>query len=284
MTVTGLSGSAALAGVVGDPVAHSLSPRLMGHWIAALGLDAAYLPFAVAPERFETFVRGLSQSQASGLNVTLPHKEAALALADRVTPAARTIGAANILTFTPNGVLADNTDARGFLAALDPASIPYSQSTALVLGAGGAARALVHALVTSGISRLILTNRTRNRAEDLAAGLAPQAEIVDWEARHDALFKADLVVNATALGLKGVNDLEMDWLRAKPGTVVFDSVYTPLMTGFLTGASRAGLTVVDGLDMLIGQAGPSFEAFFGRPAPADPPVRPVLLEALGERT
>lgn len=283
MSAAGLTGSAALAGVVGHPVAHSLSPRLMGHWIAALGLDAAYLPFAVAPEGFETFVRGLAQSQAGGLNVTLPHKEAALALADRATPAAKAIGAANLLTFGTAGITADNTDARGFLAALEPADIPYRQSTALVLGAGGAARALVHALVTSGISRLILTNRTRTRAESLAADLAPGSDVVDWEARHDALAQADLVVNATALGLKGDNDLEMDWLRAKPGTVAFDSVYTPLMTGFLTGASRAGLAMVDGLDMLIGQAVPSFEAFFGAPPPADPPVRPVLLEALGER-
>jgi len=282
MSAAGLTGSAALAGVVGDPVAHSLSPRLMGHWIAAMGLDAAYLPFAVAPDGFETFVRGLAQSQASGLNVTLPHKEAALALADRATPAAKAIGAANLLTFGADGITADNTDARGFLAALDPSAIPYRQTTALVLGAGGAARALVHALVTSGISRLILTNRTRDRAESLAADLAPGSDVVDWDARHDALSEADLVVNATALGLKGENDLEMDWIRAKPGAVVFDSVYTPLMTGFLTGASRAGLTLVDGLDMLIGQAVPSFEAFFGRPAPADPPVRPVLLAALGE--
>jgi len=282
MTVTGLSGSAALAGVVGDPVAHSLSPRLMGHWIGALGLDAAYLPFAVPPAGFERFVRGLACSQVAGLNVTLPHKEAALALSDRATPAAKAIGAANLLTFGPDGITADNSDARGFLAAIDPAGIPYRQSAALVLGAGGAARALIHALVTSGISRLILTNRTRDRAEALAADLAPLAAIVDWEDRNDALAEADLVVNATALGLKGASELEMDWIRAKPGAVVFDSVYTPLMTGFLAGASRAGLSVVDGLDMLIGQAAPSFEAFFGAPPPADPPVRPVLLKALGE--
>lgn len=282
MTVTGLSGSAALAGVVGDPVAHSLSPRLMGHWIAGLGLDAAYLPFAVAPAGFEAFVHGLAHSQAAGLNVTLPHKEAALALADRASPAATAIGAANLLTFGADGITADNTDARGFLAALEPAGIPYAQSTALVLGAGGASRALVHALVASGISRLILTNRTRARAEALAGALAPKARIVEWADRNDALSEADLVVNATALGLKGQSELDMDWIRARPGAVVFDSVYTPLMTGFLRGASRAGLTVVDGLDMLIGQAVPSFQAFFGVPAPSGPPVRPVLLEALGE--
>ena len=195
---------------------------------------------------------------------------------------ATAIGAANLLTFGADGITADNTDARGFLAALEPAGIPYAQSTALVLGAGGASRALVHALVASGISRLILTNRTRARAEALAGALAPKARIVEWADRNDALSEADLVVNATALGLKGQSELDMDWIRARPGAVVFDSVYTPLMTGFLRGASRAGLTVVDGLDMLIGQAVPSFQAFFGVPAPSGPPVRPVLLEALGE--
>ena len=283
MSAPVLSGRAALAGVVGDPVAHSLSPRLMAHWIDAAGLDAAYLPFAVAPDGFEIFVRGLARSQLAGLNVTLPHKEAALALADRVSPVARAIGAANLLTFTADGIRADNTDAAGFLAALEPTKIEYTQASALVLGAGGAARALIHALVTSGVSQLTLANRTRERAEALAAELAPKAAVVDWETRDAALPEADLVVNATALGLKGASELAMDWSRASAGTVVFDSVYTPLETGFLAGARAAGLTCIDGLDMLIGQARPSFRAFFGQDAPQDPPVRPVLLTALGER-
>ncbi|MBO6763411.1 shikimate dehydrogenase [Maricaulis sp.] len=282
MTV-GLTGRAVFAGVVGDPVSHSLSPRLMGHWIRTLGLDAAYLPFAVPPSGFEAFVRGLAGTQASGLNVTLPHKEAALALADRATPAAKAIGAANLLTFHPDGILVDNSDATGFLNALEPAKPAYHQSTALVLGAGGAARALVHALVTSGVNHLIITNRTADRARALAAELAPDAAIVAWDDRDAALADADIVVNATALGLKGENDLAMDWGKARSGAIVFDSVYTPLVTGFLAGARQAGLKTIDGLDMLIGQARPSFRAFFGREAPADPPVRPVLLEVLGAR-
>ena len=279
----GLTGRAVFAGVAGDPVAHSLSPRLMGHWIRTLGLDAAYLPFAVPPSGFEAFVRGLVHSQASGLNVTLPHKEAALALADRATPAARAIGAANLLTFHEDGILADNSDAAGFLAALEPAEPDYAGSTALVLGAGGAARALVHALMTSGVKNLLISNRTADRARALAAELAPHAGVVAWEDRDAALAEADIVVNATALGLKGENDLVMDWAKARTGTIVFDSVYTPLVTGFLGGARQAGLKTIDGLDMLIGQARPSFRAFFGQDAPADPPVRPVLLEALGAR-
>lgn len=280
----GLTGRAVFAGVAGDPVSHSLSPRLMAHWIRTLGLDAAYLPFAVPPSGFEAFVRGLARTQASGLNVTLPHKEAALALADRTTPAARAIGAANLLTFCEDGILADNSDAAGFLAALAPAKPDYAGSTALVLGAGGAARALVHALVTSGVKHLIVTNRTADRARALAAELAPDAAIVAWNDRDAALAQADIVVNATALGLKGENDLAMDWEKARPGAIVFDSVYTPLDTGFLAGARQAGLKTIDGLDMLIGQARPSFRAFFGQEAPADPPVRPILLEVLGART
>lgn len=272
-----------MAGVTGDPIAHSLSPRLMGAWIDALGLDAAYLPFAVAAADFGAFVHGLSKTQAAGLNVTLPHKQAALAMADRASPAARAVGAANLLTFSGGDIHADNSDVAGFLDALAPAKIDYRQCTAMVLGAGGAARAMVHALLTSGVSRLILTNRTRSRAEALAADLAPAAEIVAWENRSDVLCETGLVVNATAMGLKGETDLVMEWQEARPDTVVFDSVYTPLETGFLAGARAGGLATIDGLDMLIGQARPSFRAFFGVEAPAHPPVRPILLEALGER-
>ncbi|WP_300542674.1 shikimate dehydrogenase [Maricaulis sp.] len=275
------SGKAGFAGVVGDPVVHSLSPRLMAHWISICELDAFYVPFAVRPDGFEIFVRGLARSQAAGLNVTLPHKETALVLADTVSPAAAAIGAANLLTFKAGAVHADNTDAAGFLAALEPANIPYRQSTALVLGAGGAARAVVHALLTSNISRLILTNRNRDRAEQLAADLAPGAEIVDWDERSDVLACSDLVVNATSLGLKGETDLVMDWSAVKTGAVAFDSVYTPLETGFLAEARGAGLVGIDGLDMLIGQARPSFQAFFGRPAPERPDVRPILVGAPG---
>ena len=161
-----ITGQTRLAGVTGDPVAHSLSPLMMSHWIAASGLDAAYLPFPVAPTDFSDFVRGLAKSPSvSGLNVTLPHKEAALALADKATPAALAIGAANLLTFRGGEIHADNTDADGFLAALEPAEPDYGNAIALVLGAGGAARALVHALLTSGCATILLSNRTRSRCD-----------------------------------------------------------------------------------------------------------------------
>ncbi|MAZ72225.1 MAG: shikimate dehydrogenase [Flavobacteriaceae bacterium] len=280
-----ITGQTRLAGVTGDPVAHSLSPLMMSHWIAASGLDAAYLPFPVAPTDFSDFVRGLAKSPSvSGLNVTLPHKEAALALADKATPAALAIGAANLLTFRGGEIHADNTDADGFLAALEPAEPDYGNAIALVLGAGGAARALVHALLTSGCATILLSNRTRSRADAIADEIAPEAEIIDWQDRDEALARADLVVNATSLGLKGGSELELDWSAARKGAIAFDSVYVPLRTGFLRGAEEAGLQAIDGLDMLIGQARPSFAAFFGCDAPHDPPVRPVLLDALGGRS
>ena len=275
------TGASRFAGVVGDPIAHSLSPRLMTLWIETLHLDAQYAPFRVKPVGFEAFARGLSQSQAAGLNVTLPHKETALAIADTRTRAAAAIGAANLLTFIDGKIHADNTDATGFLAALKPARIPYKQSTALILGAGGAARALVYALLTSGISRLILTNRSRERAEHLRSELAPMAAVIDWDQRDSVLESTDLIVNATSLGLNGSSQLALDWSRTKAGAVAFDSIYTPLDTAFMTGARAAGLRTVDGLDMLIGQARPSFEAFYNVPAPADLDVRTPLLAALG---
>ena len=277
-----ISGAARLAGVVGDPIAHSLSPRLMRFWIEALDLDALYAPYAVSATGFAPFVEGLACSHVAGLNVTLPHQESALALADTASDAAKRIGAANLLTFDAGKIHADNTDGIGFLAALKPANIKYRQSTALILGAGGASRALVHALLTSGISRLILANRSRSRAERLVDEIAPMAAVIDWDRKDDVLAEADLVINATSLGLKGVDPLKLDWKRAKPGTVAFDSVYTPLETEFLKGARACGLTGIDGLDMLIGQARPSFRAFFGREAPILPPVRPALIESLGD--
>ena len=277
-----ISGAARLAGVVGDPIAHSLSPRLMRFWIEALDLDALYAPYAVPASGFQRFVEGVSRSHMAGLNVTLPHKESALALAHTASEAARRIGAANLLTFEDGKIHADNTDAAGFLAALKPSGIKYRQSTALILGAGGASRALVYALLTSGISRLILANRSKSRAERLVEEIAPMAAVIDWDRKDDVLAEADLVINATSLGLKGVDPLKLDWKRAKPESVAFDSVYTPLETEFLKGARKQGLTGIDGLDMLIGQARPSFRAFFGREAPILPPVRPALIASLGD--
>lgn len=274
------TGAARFAGVAGHPVAHSLSPVLMRHWIDAADLDALYVPFPVAPEDFDRVVAGLARAGCAGLNVTLPHKEAALELADTASASARAVGAANLLTFSASGIHADNTDIAGFLYALAPASIDYSKTRALVFGAGGAARALVYGLLTAGATKLAICNRNLTRAEGLARDIAPDASLVPWEARDDALDGSTLIINATSLGLGGRDDLDLDWQRVAPGSVAFDSVYTPLKTGFLASAADRGLTAIDGLDMLIGQARPSFQAFFGRPVPDLPAIRHRLIHQL----
>ncbi len=274
------TGAARLAGVAGDPVSHSLSPILMRLWIEAAGLDAQYAPFPIAPEHFDRAVTGLARAGCVGLNVTLPHKEAALELADTATASARAVGAANLLTMKGMEIHADNTDIAGFLYALEPANINYDRAKALVLGAGGAARALVYALLTVGVTDLALCNRNLTRAEGLARDLAPGASLIPWEARDDVLADRTLIINATSLGLKGRKELTLDWDRVSPGSIAFDSVYTPLKTGFLTGAATRGLTAIDGLDMLIGQARPSFEAFYGQPVPALPDLRGQLVRYL----
>ena len=275
-----LTGAAITAGVAGWPVAHSLSPLLMRLWIEAAGLNAVYAPFAIHPDTARSDIKALARMGLSGLNVTLPHKETALDLADDVTEAAQVIGAANRLVFRDGRIEADNTDAAGFLQALLEADCDPSDGPVLMLGAGGAARAVLYALVRSGAPEIRIANRTADRARALAADLAPEATLIDWEARSEAVDGARLIINTTSLGLTDRSALDLDLTAAAPGAAAADIVYTPLMTGFLTQARAAGLTVIDGLGMLIGQARPSFESFYGAPPPDAPDVRSALTRAL----
>jgi shikimate dehydrogenase len=244
------------AGVLGFPVAHSRSPAMMNAAFAELGLDWRYVKLPVPPERFAETVRALPASGYRGANVTIPHKVAAHALADELTPAAAAIGAANTLTFEDGRVLADNTDAGGLLAALgeDPAG-----RTALVLGAGGAGRAAVWALREAG-AEVAVWNRTAERAR----ALAEELEVEHAERPHRA---ADLLVNATALGLRG-EDLPAE-LRPEPAAVVVELVYGPEPTALARWAEAAGARVVDGLEVLVRQGALSLERWTGRPAPLD---------------
>jgi shikimate dehydrogenase len=269
-----------VAGVSGWPIAHSLSPMIMAHWIESLELDAIYAPVAIAPADPRASLRALAQTGLTGLNVTLPYKLDALAVADVSSARAQAIGAANLLTFRDGKIYADNTDGVGFLEAMAPLDLCYKTSTALVLGAGGAARAMVQALISSGIQGIFIANRNRGRAEDLAGELAPNAKIIDWSDRNTVLDQVDIAVNGTSLGLKGVTDLELEWSRLPDRSVAFDGVYTPLKTRFLAEAGARGLRTIDGLEMLIGQARPSFEAFFGQPAPQTSELRGKLIQAL----
>lgn len=262
--------------VIGWPIEHSRSPLIHGHWLETYGIDGSYSKVAVEPDQLETFLSGLEANGYAGCNVTVPHKEGALAQAAVADASARTIGAANTLWLEDGKLMASNTDAYGFLANLDEHVSGWDQSagTALVLGAGGAARAILHGLLSRGIEKIILTNRTRARAETLAKYFGPAIEIVDWEERESQLADCGLVVNTTSLGMTGSLPLEFDLVSANDNCIVNDLVYAPLETGLLANARERGLACVDGLGMLLHQAVPGFEKWFG--------VRPEVTGELRE--
>ncbi|CAM3009507.1 MULTISPECIES: shikimate dehydrogenase [Methylobacterium] len=266
--------------VVGHPIAHSRSPLIHGYWLSQHGIPGSYERLDVAPAAFPDFLRALPESGFRGGNVTIPHKEAAFALADTLTPRAKTIGAVNTLVVEPDGrIRGDNTDAPGFCAHLDHslgAGWPErAGGTAVVLGAGGAARAIVVGLAENGVRRILIANRTRTRAETLAA-LAPGiGAALDWNDLPDALAGAGLVVNTTSLGMKGQPPLDLDLTPLPATAAVADIVYAPLETDLLAAARRRGLAAVDGLGMLLHQAVPGFEAWFG--------LRPAVTRGLRDR-
>lgn len=279
-----ISGATLLAGVVGNPIAHSMSPILHNAWLAAAGIDGAYVPFRVAEDRFTGFVGSLRGGSVRGLNVTIPFKEQALALADRPGERATMAGAANVLVFEADGsILADNTDGLGLLAAFagqapgfDPKAGPVA-----ILGAGGGARGAAAAFTAAGCPEVRIVNRTQARAQAITDVLGGEAFGLD---RAAAAFEGVIaLVNATSAGLAGEGELNAP-LEATPTTcVVMDMVYKPLLTPFLARAQALERRTVDGLAMLIGQAIPSFEAFYGRPPPADVDVRALALKILEAR-
>lgn len=269
-----------VAGVVGHPARHSLSPVIHNAWIEAAGLDAVYLAFEPPAHGFRRFVEGLRGQLVLGLNVTIPFKEEALAAADRASPAARRAGAANLLVFEPDGAIAaDNTDGVGLIGALRRAG--YEAGEAVVLGAGGAARGAVTALLDAGFTRIRLVNRTLARAQEIAA-VDPRLSATGWEAAAAALEGCSVLVNATSLGMSGQPPLDLTLERLPKTATVLDMVYRPMPTPLLAAAERRGNRAASGLDMLIEQAVPSFQAFFGRTPPADVDVRALCLGALGE--
>ncbi|HEY4134751.1 MAG TPA: shikimate dehydrogenase [Alphaproteobacteria bacterium] len=277
-----LTGEAKLAGVMGWPVGHSRSPRLHGWWLAHYGIDGAYLPLAVRPEQFAQALRTLPHLGFRGVNVTVPHKEAALAAVDIVDDHARRIGAVNTVIVHPDGALEGrNTDGVGFLAHLTtsaPAWGPH-RGPAAVIGAGGAARAIVVALLDAGVPEVHIVNRTRERAESLALALSDdRIKVMPWLNRAGALRDAALVVNTTTQGMRGQLPLDLDLAAMPSGAAVFDCVYAPLETPLLAAARARGLVAVDGLGMLIHQARPGFAAWFGR----DPQITPELHAFLAE--
>jgi len=273
-----ITGATLVAGVVGSPVKHSLSPVIHNAWIAAAGLDAVYVPFAPPPGGFRAFVEGLRGGVIRGLNVTLPFKEAALALADRPSPRASAAGAANVLVFEPDGAIhADNTDGVGLIAAFETRIEDFDPTAGpvVILGAGGAARGAVAAFAAAGAPEIRIANRTRAKAETLAK-MTPTAHAFSMGDAAAALAGAALLINATSVGLDDETDLDLPWTVLPDRAVAMDMVYGR-RTEFMEAAEGRGLRTVDGLDMLIGQAISSFEHFFGRPPPEGVDVRALAL-------
>lgn len=261
--------------VIGDPIKHSRSPKIHNFWIKHYGLDARYEAIHVERDSLSDFMVMLRNGEFSGGNVTLPHKENITAFADTVSEAARAIGAANTLVWddAQATLIADNTDAYGFTANLDAQAPHWRQgSHAVVLGAGGAARAIIHALATIGYKTISITNRTKSKAEALCAMQPGICRAIEWEDRESVSQDADLLVNTTALGMQGQPPLEMSLHKVKSTLIVNDIVYVPLETNILAQAKQMNLAAVDGLGMLLHQAVPGFEKWFG--------VRPVVDQAL----
>lgn len=266
--------------VIGHPIAHSRSPLIHGEWLRQYGLAGSYERIDVAPADLPAFIAKLREGEFTGGNVTVPHKEAVMALVDEVSEAARAIGAVNTLWSEGGRILADNTDVPGFLAHLD-ATVPGWHGrvrTALVLGAGGAARGICYGLKSRGVERIIVANRSLERAAELAAALGRPLEAADWTRRDALVGETDLIVNTTALGMQGKPPLEIDLSRLRPGTIVDDIVYAPLKTALLSEAERLGGIPVDGLGMLLHQAVPGFARWFGVTPEVTPGLR-ALIEA-----
>jgi shikimate dehydrogenase len=264
--------------VIGWPVSHSRSPLIHGYWLRSLGIAGRYEKAAVAPGEFAHFAAGIGQGGLVGANVTVPHKEAAFAACDGFTAAAAELGAVNTLWREGGRLIGDNTDVTGFIANLDEEAPAWRAQTrrAIVLGAGGAARAVIQGLIASGVERIAIVNRTPERAERLAALFGAKTYAAPWAALGRLTGEADLIVNATSGGMEGQNAVAIDLEAAPAHAIVADIVYIPLQTPLLTAARRRGLATVDGLGMLLHQAAPGFERWFGvRPA-VTPELRALI--------
>ena len=260
--------------VIGWPIKHSRSPLIHGYWLKQHALAGEYVKQAVEPAAFPDFLRGLSQNGFAGANITVPHKEVALSLADEPDAAARAIGAANTLWLDSGKLRATNTDAAGFIAHLDQSAPDWAKvdRPTVVLGAGGAARAIVYALKTRGVLQIHVVNRSVERAEVLTRHFGNSVAAHGWDQLPKLLSDSGLLVNTTTLGMTGAAPLDLDVTALPANATVYDIVYTPLETPLLAAARARGLATVDGLGMLLHQAVPGFELWFG--------VRPLVTAEL----
>lgn len=269
-----------LAGVLGSPISHSKSPQIHMHWLSTLGIQGYYIPMDVGPDDLLDVTRTLPKMGFVGANVTIPHKESILKIADRVTDRATLIGAANTLIFRSDGTIhADNTDGVGFIQNLRSNAPQWEPSLgpAAILGAGGAARAVVSALLEVGVPEIRLSNRTRVRADALKTEFGHKITVVDWVQAGNMIDDVALLVNTTSLGMVGKPALRVPLDGLRPNTIVNDLVYAPLKTHLLAEAEEKGCTTVDGLGMLLYQAVPAFERWFGKRPIVDTAARVAAL-------
>jgi len=266
--------------VIGHPIAHSRSPLIHGEWLREHRLPGSYERIDVAPSDLPAFISRVRAGEFAGGNVTVPHKETVMALVDEISAAGRAVGAVNTLWREGDRIIADNSDVGGFLAHLD-STVPGWQGkvgTALVLGAGGAARGICYGLKARGVARIIVANRSPERAAELVAALGHPLEAGDWSRRDRLVGEADLIVNTTALGMHAKPPLDIDLTALRPSTIVDDIVYVPLKTALLAEAEQRGGVPVDGLGMLLHQAVPGFARWFGVTPQVTPALR-TLIEA-----
>ncbi|UVK39642.1 shikimate dehydrogenase [Mesorhizobium sp. AR10] len=270
--------------VTGHPIAHSRSPKIHGHWLAKYRIEGSYQPIDVAPDDFATFLKTLRENGFQGGNATIPHKEAAFALVDRRDEAAEQIGAVNTLWFEDGELWGGNTDAHGFAANLDDHAPDWARNgPAVVLGAGGASRAVIHALIERGVSDIRIVNRTLARAQELQHRFGAGVSAHGFDATNELLAGAGLLVNTTALGMHGNEGLSADPVRLPDRAIVTDIVYVPLETPLLAAARARNLKTVDGLGMLLHQAVPGFERWFGKRPEVTADLRALIVADIGAK-
>nr|WP_309502741.1 shikimate dehydrogenase [uncultured Roseovarius sp.] len=269
-----------LAGVIGSPIGHSKSPQIHRHWLSTMGLKGHYIPMSVVPDDLKTVLHTLPKAGFVGVNITIPHKVSVLEIADLVTDRATLIGAANTLIFRKDGKIhADNTDGYGFVKNLESVSGGWDPAAgpAALFGSGGAARAVIAAMLDAGVPEILISNRTRVRAEALRSDFGKRLRVFDWVQAGNMLDYAATVVNSTSLGMIGQPPLRVPLDGLQKGAVVTDLVYAPLKTKLLEVAEEAGCRTVDGLGMLLHQAVPGFERWFGTRPKVDSATRAAAL-------
>lgn len=278
-----ITGNASIAGVIGDPIKHSLSPLLHNYWLNKYSIDGVYIPLHVTNENLQTVIRSLGDYGIEGINVTVPHKESVIEYLDIVEEEAQKIGAVNTIYVKDNKLVGTNTDAYGFIHNIRsnlPKNYSLEGMNILILGAGGAARAAIYGLLNENVSAITICNRTIEKAHELQKYFGSKINVVEYNQKEEVLAATDLVVNTTSLGMVGKHPLEINLSTLKIGGIVHDIVYNPLETELLKQAKDRGYHIITGIGMLLHQAVPGFEHWFGFRPTVDNELEHYMLEAL----